>query len=185
MNEKVLHGELSAAFRRLDCWMAKWPDVTVSHMQVAGDGKMRFALPKPCDLIGVAPGGRFLAVEAKLSRSPIFHVDTRLVRQLETLRALQTRGAFAAVALNFRFTRKRPPLRVNRTLLFVGLSGEAWTEGRTFVLDLAAPFQVVTRPPAPMPIYLELPRIAGGWEIPALLVRPVTLPRRCSCGDCE
>src|SRR3990167_9290845 len=170
MKETLLHAELSAAFRRLDCWMAKWPDVTVSHMQVAGDGKMRFALPKPCDLIGVAPGGRFLAVEAKLSRSPIFHVDARLVRQLETLRALQARGAFAALALNFRFTRKRPPLRMNRTLLFLGLSGEAWREGQQVVLDLAAPLQAVTQPPAPMPTYCELPRIAGGWDIPAFIL---------------
>lgn len=170
MKETVLHAELSAAFRHLGCWMAKWPDSLVSHMQAAGDGKMRFALPKPCDLIGAAPGGRFLAIEAKLSRSPIFHVDARLVRQLETLRALQSRGAFAAVALNFRFTRKRPPLRVNRTLLFLGLTGEAWTEGRTFVLDLAPPGMPIPRPPAPMPIYVELPRIPGGWEIPAFIL---------------
>ncbi len=156
MTEKVLHAELSAAFRRLGCWMMKWPDSLVSHMQAAGDGKMRFALPKPCDLIGVAPGGRFLAVEAKLSRSAIFHVDARLVRQLETLRALAERGAFAALALNFRFTRKRPPCRVNRTLLFLGVSGDCWREGVRFILDATM-----------FPTYVELSRIAGGWEIPA------------------
>lgn len=170
MNEKVLHAELSASFRQLGCWMYKIPDATVSRMQMAQDGKMRFALPKPFDLVGADPSGRFLAVEAKLARSPIFHVDARLVRQLETLRALQLRGAFAALALNFRFVRKRPPLRVNRALLFLGLSGEAWTEGRTFVLDLAAPFRVTPRPAAPMPIYLELLRIAGGWEVPAVVL---------------
>ncbi|MBI3937110.1 MAG: hypothetical protein HY323_09045 [Betaproteobacteria bacterium] len=165
MKETLFHAELSAAFRHLDCWMAKWPDVTVSHMQVARDGKMRFALPKPCDLIGMAPGGRFLAVEAKLARSPIFHVDARLIRQLDTLRAFQERGAFAALALNFRFVRKRPPLRVNRTLLFLGLTGEAWTEGRAFVLGLTVPFLPEPKPAAPMPRYVELRRIAGGWEI--------------------
>ena|SRR3990167_3805590 len=170
MHEVTLQRELAEALRASGCWVMKWPDQVVSGMQAAHDGKFRFALPKPCDLIGVAPGGRFLAIEAKLARSPIFHVDARLVRQLETLRALQARGAFAAVALNFRFTRKRPPLRMNRTLLFLGLSGEAWREGQQFVLDLAAPFQAVTQPPAPMPIYCELPRIAGGWDIPAFIL---------------
>lgn len=170
MNEKLLHSELSVSFRQLGCWMAKWPDVTVSRMQMARDGKMRFALPKPCDLVGAAPGGRFLAVEAKLARSPIFHVDARLGRQLETLRALQARGAFAALALNFRFVRRRPPLRVNRTLLFLGLSGEAWAEGQTFVLGLTPPFRLEPHPAAPMPLYLELPRIAGGWELPAFVL---------------
>jgi hypothetical protein len=175
MNEKTLHAELAASFRQLGCWMAKWPDVTVSHMQVAGDGKMRFALPKPCDLIGAAPGGgRFLAVEAKLARSPIFHVDAQLVRQLETLRALQERGAFAALALNFRFVRKRPPLRVNRALCFLGLDGEAWGEGRAFVLSLVPPYTLTPTPPAPMPIYAELGRISGGWTLPPQILDEVS-----------
>ena len=172
MNEKIFQRELLDGFRRLGAWAAKWPDQAVSHMKVGGDGKLRFALPKPCDLIGATPeGGRFMGIECKLARTPIFHVDARLVRQLETLRDLQARGAFAALALNFRFVRKRPPLRVNRALLLMGLSGEAWQEGRAFVLALPPLIGLDPKPPAPMPLYVELSRISGGWEIPAFVLK--------------
>ena len=170
MNEKVFQREVLDALRRLGAWAAKWPDQAVSHMKVGGDGKFRFALPKPCDLIGAAPDGRFVAIEAKLARTPIFHVDARLMRQLETLRDLQQRGAFAAVALNFRFVRQRPPLRVNRALLFLDLTGEAWAEGRTFVLSLKPPFMLEPNPSAPRPISVELQRISGGWKIPPFVL---------------
>lgn len=170
MKETALHRELLDAFRREGAWMAKWPDSLVHRgkgpMDIDPTGKMRFALPKPCDLVGAGPNGRFLAVEAKLVRTPIFRIDARVRRQLETLRALQKHAAFAGLIVNFRFQRQRPPVRVNRALCFLGLDGEAWGEGRTFVLSLMAPFSVTPAPTAPMPIYVELHRIGGGWTLP-------------------
>lgn len=178
MKETALHRELLEAFRREGAWMSKWPDSIVHRgkgpMKMDATGKMRFALPKPCDLVGAGPNGRFLAVEAKLVRTPILHMDARLIAQLATLQALQKHAAFAALIVNFRFQRKRPPVRVNRLLCFFeGLDGEAWAAGRSFVLSLAPPFSVTPSPPAPMPVYVDLPRIGGGWALPPPLLEEI------------
>lgn len=164
MKETVFHAELARAFRAVGYWIAKWPDQAVSRMMQAGDGKMRFTLPKPCDLIGCEPGtGRLIAIEAKLLRARIFHVDDRMARQLETLRTLAGLGARVALALNFRFTAKRPPARINRAFL-VGyqdtgeLADPGWRAGEAW------DFGVIR--PGPARSALELTRVPGGWILP-------------------
>ncbi len=139
VKETVFHAELAAAFRTAGYWVAKWPDQAVSRMVQARDGGMRFVLPKPCDLIGCEPGtGRLVAIEAKLLRARTFRVDDRMARQLETLRTLAALGACVALALNFRFTSKRPAARVNRAFLVGALEPPAWTAGARWTLEAVA-----------------------------------------------
>lgn len=149
MTEKVFHAELAQAFRAAGWWTAKWPDAAVSRMEAAKDGKLRFALPRPFDLVLCSPGGRFGAIECKLVRGPKLAGDARLARQVGTLAAIAGRGGFAALALNFRFVRRRPPRRVNRAFLLGApdCSGD-------LSLDRIA---LVGR---------ELERIKGGWRVP-------------------
>ena len=159
MRETQLHRELLVAFRAAGCFLAKWPDQLVHRgkgpMEMDGTGKMRFILPKPADLIGCSPAGRFMLLEAKLARAPLFRVDARLVRQIEMLRQIQTLGGFAALVINWRYQRKRPPARVNRAVWFADfVSG--WAEGERWSV-----------PPAP--VDTELRRIAGGWALPPML----------------
>lgn len=159
MKETALHRELLVSFRAAGCFMAKWPDQLVYRgkgpMEMDGTGKMRFILPKPADLIGCSPGGRFLLVEAKLARAPIFHVDARLVRQIEMLRQIQALGGFAALVINWRYQRKRPPARVNRAVYFTEFS-TGWGEGERW----SVPVDLIDT---------EFRRISGGWMLPASL----------------
>ena len=157
MTEKVFHAELAAAFRASGFWMAKWPDQAISAMQVAESGKLRFALPKPFDLVGAAPDGRFVAAECKLVRGFTFRLDARTLKQLETLRELQARGGVAVLALNFRFQSKRAG-RVNRAFLLHRFSGVGWEVlGDRWVIPSA---EVVTGG------WTELARRTGGWCLP-------------------
>lgn len=158
MTEKVFHAELAACYRAHGWWAAKWPDAPVSRSMAAGaDGKLRFTVPKPFDLVLCAPDGHFGAIECKLVRARTFRVDPRTTRQVETLRELAGREAYAALALNFRFTQKRPPARVNRAFLLTGrgLDAAQWAPGMRLRLDEL------------QELALELERIPGGWTFPA------------------
>ena len=86
MKETVFHAELTVALRANHYWLIKWPDLPVSAMRIRGDGQLRFALPKPCDLIGADPEGRLVAIECKLLRARSWRVDARTARQVATLR---------------------------------------------------------------------------------------------------
>lgn len=160
MKETLFHAELLAAFRAEGWFAMKWPDQVVSRMQVARDGKMRFALPKPFDLVLCSPSGRFTAIEAKLCRSPILTVDKRLAEQLTTLRALGKLGAAAMLAVNFRFTQKRTG-KVNRAFLVTELNVPGWQAiGEKWHLPII---------PSPSELWgwRELTRQPGGWRLNA------------------
>lgn len=159
MKETLFHAELLAAFRAAGWWGMKWPDQVVSRMQVARDGKMRFALPKPFDLVLCSPEGRFGAIEAKLCRGPILTVDQRLVDQVGTLLGLFKCGAYAVLAVNFRFSRKRIG-RVNRAFLVGGLNEPGWGIGEKWHLPLGD---------GGTTSWLELKRTTGGWQLPLLV----------------
>ena len=102
------------------------------------------------DLVLCDPAGRFGAVECKLVRGPTFRVTDRAAGQLVTLRDIQTRGGYAALALNFRFSRKRTG-RVNRAFLITELSESVWGGAGT-VWAIQEPWP-------------ELIRISGGWKL--------------------
>jgi len=162
VREVTFQQELAEMFRAAECWIYKVPDQVISRMQAAQDGKMRFALPKPCDLIGCSRRGQFVAVEAKLVRSRVFRLDPRAVRQLQTLQQLQNEyGAFTALAVNFRFTSKRPPARVNRAFLILDLFQPSLQLGHAFTIP------VEPSPVLPGPGWLECGRLKGGWALPA------------------
>lgn len=170
MTEKVFQAELAACFRAAGWWVAKWPDAAVSRMMAAKDGKLRFSLPKPCDLILCSPTGQFGAIECKLVKRPHFTMDERTVRQVETLAALPAL-AFTALALNFRYRRVRPKQQVNRAFLLDGgffkrPAGRDLAVGETLRLDELTAL-------VPPPGCRELARISGGWTLgadPACLV---------------
>ena len=150
MHEVTFHKELAEMFRAQGAWIAKWPDSPVSAMRVGQTGRLRFALPKPFDLVGFLSDGRGLAVECKLVQGPTFRVNDRAAVQLATLRDIQKRNGYAALALNFRFARKRTG-RVNRAFLVTELEASLWAEGTTWALGVPWP---------------ELIRISGGWKLP-------------------
>jgi hypothetical protein len=160
MREVLVHQELAAAFRAAGHWVAKWPDQAAYRGGHGGaahgqDGKVRFSVPKPCDLVGcLAPTGRFVAVEAKLIQTRMFRTDARLVRQVGTLRDLAARGAWVAFALNFRYQARRPtPARVNRLfLLDPALDALGQERARWAVEDAEV-------------LGVELTRIPGGWSL--------------------
>jgi hypothetical protein len=159
MRETVFHRELCEAFRRCGYWMARWPDTPASAMVAASDGRLRFTLPKPADVVGCQPGtGRFVAIEAKLLRARTFRVDPRMARQVAALQELARRNALALLALNFRFASPRLG-RVNRAWLVLDL--QPWAvAGAAGALD-AMPALVATLQAH------ELRRVTGGWAIAA------------------
>lgn len=157
MTEKVFQAELATTFRAAGYWAMKWPDQAVSRMQVGKNGKLRFALPKPFDLILCSPEGRFVAIECKLVRGPKLAVDERLDRQVETLAQISERGGFTWLALNFRFVRHRQPQRVNRAVLFP-IRAAGLFDGPTLLLDNVAKVGG-----------MELIRTTGGWRLPTVV----------------
>jgi hypothetical protein len=158
MRETVLQAELARAFRAAACWMAKWPDLPAKEIaRHDTGGAIRFAVPKPYDLVGCRPPhGQLVAIEAKLWRARTVRLDDRVVRQVETLREIVRCGGWAALALNFRFESKRPPERVNRAFLLTRLD-LALEAGAVFTLADAEVLAV------------ELPRVTGGWQLPPAL----------------
>lgn len=159
MRETIFQHELAETLRSCGWWIAKWPDQAVSRMEAAHDGKMRFALPKPFDLVGCSITGRFVAVECKLVRGPRWRIDERAHRQIQTLKEITERGGMGVLALNFRFARRRPRVRVNRAFLY-GFKDTAeiigagyWQVGSTIGL------------PEVGDVGIELQRITGGWRV--------------------
>lgn len=165
MKEITFTTELSATFRHAGWWVYRIPDAPVSGMQMAGGGRLRFALPRPFDLVLCSPAGRFAAIECKLLRTRAFTVDARMVRQVRTLLDVAERGAAVWLALNFRFVRQRPPERVNRAYLIPAevLKAPGWAEGERWAWDFKASMREGI---------LELLRVTGGWGLPAGLVEP-------------
>jgi hypothetical protein len=175
VRETHFHRELADAFRAAGYWMAKWPDQAVSRMEgaIGTNGKLRFALPKPCDLLGCQPStGRLVAIEAKLFRAATFRVDARMARQLATLRDLWERGAAVALALNFRFIATRRG-RVNRAFLVWAPFDASWREGARWQLD--------TGPAAGA--WLELGRVTGGWRVSEDSHAPPNIVRIAQIGE--
>lgn len=158
MRESLFHAELAVAFRAADCWMAKWPDLPARELaRHDTGGAIRFTVPKPCDLVGCRPPqGQLVAIEAKLWRSRTVRLDDRLIRQVETLRAIARCGGWAALAVNFRFESKRPPARVNRAFLLTRLDGTLAAQDRFTLTDAEV-------------LAVELPRVRGGWQLPPSL----------------
>lgn len=158
MTEKTFHRELAGCLRKLGWMIFKWPDQAVSAMRVSGDGKLRFATPKPCDLMGCDESGRFVAVECKLIRSRLWRVDERTARQAETLIGAASRGGRAYIGINWRYESKRPPERVNRAFLIRVLPGMDDLAANWSVGKLWCPAAAAASPESH-----ELRRVAGGW----------------------
>jgi hypothetical protein len=161
MKETHLHAELLATLRGIGAWATKIPDTPVYRpgaMGVGEDGGMRFSLPKPFDLVGCLPGGRFLAIECKLVKAQTLRVDARLVRQFETLRGVARRGGFAALCVNFRVESARAG-KINRAFLSQAIYPDAPfpVEGSSYSLATLAAAEWT----------VELTRRAGGWTLPA------------------
>lgn len=162
MTEKDFHRELKAAMHAAGYWSYKIPDQPVSRMQLTGDGKLRFTVPKPCDLIAVAPDGRAVLVECKLSKARSFQIDDHIRKQVGILLDVARRGAHVGLSINFRYEAKRPaPAKINRAFVVqrVEVLAGLVTETSSFTLADAEVLAV------------ELPRLTGGWRLPADLWR--------------
>lgn len=165
MRETLFQAELARAFRAADCWIAKWPDLPAREIaRHDTGGAIRFAMPKPYDLVGCRPpAGQLIAIEAKLWRARMVRLDDRLLRQVETLRDIARRGGWAALAMNFRFEANRPtPEKINRAFLLTRLDVALRAGDRFTLADAEA-------------LCLELPRVTGGWRLPASLWSTPTL----------
>jgi hypothetical protein len=166
VKETHLHSEILAALRGIGAWATKIPDTPVYRpgaMGVSEDGGMRFSLPKPFDLVGCLPGGRFLAIECKLVKAQTLRADARLVKQFETLRSVARRDGFAALVVNFRVDSTRAG-KINRCFLCPAKYPEATfpIEGSSYSLAAIAE----------APWTRELTRRAGGWTLPAGIFAP-------------
>lgn len=157
-NEKLFQRELADAFRTNGWWVWKIPDQPISRMETAGDGKLRFSTPKPCDLVLCSPTGAFSAIECKLLHTSRGKIDARWMRQCDTLRGIATRpNSYCAFALNFRYRGERKGVCNRAFLLRVRGAGDALAEWReSLVIDL----------PWVIPRAQELTRKAGGWILP-------------------
>lgn len=163
MREVTFQKELADAFRAAGWWAYKMPDTPAGRMAPGGDGKTRFVLPKPFDLLLYSPTGQGGAVECKLARGPIWKVDERATRQIATLVELASRRVYVALAVNFRYDRKRPWKRVNRAFLIHDLAAVI-RRGRLDLGDLFAVIKLgcIIADGG----WTELPRVTGGWRIP-------------------
>src|SRR3990167_7564555 len=90
MRESDFRNELSSALRLCGWWAAPWPDFPVKELSKRHgmDGKIRFGLPKPFDLVLCSPVGIFGAIECKLNHTEHWKLDDRAMRQLDTLRGI-------------------------------------------------------------------------------------------------
>lgn len=165
MKEVVFQKELATSLRAVGCWIAKWPDLPVKDIVGRTGGALRFALPKPCDLIGCTGTGRLLAVECKLIRQRGWHSDDHVAKQVATLADLGAHGALVALALNFRFEARRPKVeRINRCFLLWSPNPAWWAPGQPWTLEFVAA------------LGQELPRVSGGWGLSASELDGVKAP---------
>jgi hypothetical protein len=119
MREKVFVTEVVDAVNAAGGYAYKIPDQPAGrfdkgqpcphcHKLLPAHREFRFNVPKPCDIVGHDPIGRFLALECKLERTGVWHADDRA---LEQAFFLLTHGSaqnmVGLFAINFRFTQKK------------------------------------------------------------------------------